>query len=238
MRCAVLTGKLSLRVYLALFIVAAPLQADRSTAVGMLRSDGRVYLGAEIVTAQSAVYAGDKIRTDEGRATVKLKSGDLLVIDRNSEVALPPSSGSLVIGLGKGRMAWTASSPRGFQVDTDGLSLTPAGDVSSLAEISLASDGALVVAVERGSISVSNLRQGPVLISAGNVLTVERRLERAQGKEPGTGAQGKKSTGEKLRTFHIGKLSHAASTAVVAGGIGAAVAIPIIVANTGSSSKP
>jgi hypothetical protein len=43
----------------------------------------------------------------------------------------------------------------------------------------------------------------------------------AQGQAAGTAAHGKMSIGEKLRSFQIGHLSHAASVAVLTAGLGA-----------------
>jgi hypothetical protein len=94
-------------------------------------------------------------------------------------------------------------------------------------------DGSLVVAVHRGKVSIADLRPDAVVVSAGQLITIDPRLAQAQQTKPaGTGAHGKMTVGEKLRTFRIGGLSHQASVAlvaVIAAGAATAITVPLVV---------
>lgn len=200
--------------------------------VGTLRPDGNVYLGKQTVRATSVIYSGDRLTTEEGRATVSFLSNAVMVLDGHSDAALEASADGLRVGLEKGQLALAVPTARPIQVETGGLSLTPIEDFPSFAEVALRADGSVVVAVHRGKVSVNNLRASPVFVSAGQILTVSPRLSQAQGqgKAPvGTGAHGKMTIGERLRTFRIGGLSHTASAAVVLVGLGAAGTAAVVV---------
>jgi len=72
------------------------------------------------------------------------------------------------------------------------------------------------------------------------VITVNPRLAQAQQSKPiGTGAHGKMTLGEKLRTFKIGNLSHGASVAILGGALAGATAAAVIVPLTvGQEESP
>lgn len=220
-------------------LLAEPLRAVTSNPIGLVQTDGVVRLGEEIVRAASVVYSGDRLSTQEGRATISLARSDLLVFDRNSGAAFRKSSEGTFIGLEKGKLSLASSGQLPIQVETDGLTLSPAGTLPSLSEIALSGDGSILVAVHRGTISVGNLGTVPVVLTAGQMLTVNPRLAQSQ-QTVGTGARGKMTLGEKLRTFRIGRLSHAASlgVAVVAIGGAAAAAIILPMALKGSRLSP
>ncbi len=198
--------------------------------VGALQSQGAVYMGDEAVPFHSVVYSGDLLKTGEGRATVTLPRGDLLVVERHSTAAFSRSPEGFSVGLERGQLSLASTAQLPIRIHTDGLALTPDGSFASFAEVALRGDGSVLVAVHRGAISVANLRAAPVLVSAGQLLTVSRRLAQGEKSKPiGTGAHGKMTLGEKLRTFRIDGLSHGASVAIVAGVVGGAAATAIIV---------
>jgi ferric-dicitrate binding protein FerR (iron transport regulator) len=154
------------------------------------------------------------------------------VFDSASNAGLWRSEDGVSVGLAKGRLAFTADPKTPLRVDADGLSLVPTGSFPSLAEIAMRSDGTMSLSVHRGAVAVRNLRAQPVVISAGKFITISPRLaQQAGGKsEPvGTGAHGKMTLGEKLRTFRIGNLSHGASVAILGGMLAGAAAAAIIV---------
>ncbi len=222
----------------AVLFLAGGRPALGATPVGTLRPDGNVYLGNQTVRAASVIYSGDRLTTEEGRATVSFLSNALMVLDGHSDAALEATADGLRVGLEKGQLALAVPTARPIQVDTGGLSLTPVEAFPSLAEVALRADGSVVVAVHQGKVSVNNLRANPVFVSAGQILTVSPRVNRSQGqgKEPvGTGAHGKMTIGEKLRTFRIDGLSHTTSVAIVIVGLGAvataAIVVPIAIRN-------
>jgi len=223
------------------FFLAFPvgmLPAASSTPVGTLRFEGIVYLGGERAHTDSVLYSGDHLRTADGRATISLPRGELLVLGKNSTVAFERSRGGLLVGLEKGQLALAASPQLPVRVETDGLTVSPTGTFPGLAEVALREDGSVAVAVRRGTMAVANLRAEPVIVAAGELLTVSPRLAQAEKSRPvGTAAHGKMTLGEKLRTFRIGRLSHAASVGVLAGIIGGAAAAAIIVPLTVGEEK-
>jgi len=227
---------------LLLTLAAFAYAAGNSASLGTLRIDGSVYVGEEKAHAETVLYSGDRITTSEGHAVVSLSSGPRVVMDRDSSAALTSSTGGLILGVEKGRLALLSDPKSPLQVETDGLRLSPSSTFPTLAEISMLNDGSLTIAVHKGAISVQDLRAEPLEVAAGRIITISPRL--GQQTEPknqsvGTGAHGKMTLGEKLRTFHIGHLSHAASAAIVGGGVVAGAATAIIVPLTvGEESSP
>lgn len=226
-----------------LILPLVSLQAADSSPVGTLRSDGIVLLDGETVRAESLVYPGDQVKTTEGRATISLRHGDLIVLDRHSRAALNRSTQDLTIVVEKGRISVASSGQQALRMEADGLALLPVAKFPSLNEVAMRDDGSLVLSVVRGKVSVEELRPDPVIVSAGQMITISPRLAQAQKSRPvGTGAHGKMTLGEKLRTFRIGSLSHGASVAVVAGVVGAAtataIAVPLTVGQEESPSVP
>lgn len=217
-----------------LVLPVGALPAATPSPIGALRYEGTVYLGQDAVSLNTVIYSGDTLRTGEGKATIALPRGDLVVLGQNSAAALDRTAEALTVGLEKGQLALASSSQLPLRVQADGLTISPTGSFPTLAEIALLDDGTLRLVVRRGKISVAHLRPEPVVLAAGQLLTVNPRLAQSQQKQPiGTGAHGKMTLGEKLRTFRIGGLSHGASLAVVGGVIGgaaaAAIAVPLVV---------
>ena len=219
-----------------LLLPTAALAAGGASPLGTLHSNGQVYVGVHKALAASALYSGDWVSTADGRATLSLARGTRILIDRESLAGLRRADSGVVIGLERGRLAWTMGPKTSVQVETDGLTLTPAGSFPSLAEVAMRADGSLVLSVHRGTVAVGNLRDAPVLVSSGKFITISPRLaqgEQAKSQPVGTGAHGKMTLGEKLRTFRIGNLSHAASVAIVGaifvGAATAAIVIPMAV---------
>jgi hypothetical protein len=219
-------------VWLSLLLVlpVLTLSAASLAPLGTLRCDGVVYLRGETARLGSVVYSGDQLRTAEGRATISLPGGDLMVLDRQSSAALRRSPEGLFVGLEKGRVVWALAAQAPLRVQTDGLTISPRAAFPSLAEVAMRGDGSLVVAVHRGKISIADLRAEPVAVSAGQLITISPRLSQAGQTLPvGTAAHGKMTLGEKLRTFRFGSLSHQASVAVATGVLGGAAATSIVV---------
>lgn len=230
------------RVGLCLLLVlpAISLTAASRSPLGTLRPTGLVILDGDSVRGESVVYAGDQVRTQEGRAALSLPHGSLMVLDRNSSAVLERSHPETAIGLESGTLTVSFAGQEALHVRADGLDLSPAGSFPALAEVAMKGDGSLVVAVHRGKISIADLRAEPVVVAAGQVITVNPRLAQAQQSKPiGTGAHGKMTLGEKLRTFKIGNLSHAASVGIVGGTLAAATATAIVVPLTvGQEESP
>jgi len=226
---------------LTLPVISLP--AANLSPVGTLRSEGNVFLGGDPARTESAVYPGDEVRTEEGRATVSLARGTLVTGGKNSSAIVRRSEGSLVIALAKGQLAVSFAEGMPSRVEADGLNLSPSGSFPTLAEVAMRGDGSLIVAVKRGKLSIADLRADPVSIVAGQVITISPRPAQAPESKPvGTAAHGKMTLGEKLRTFKIGGLSHAASVDVVVGVAAAAavtgVVVPLAVQDQESPSTP
>jgi hypothetical protein len=227
-------------VWLSLLLVLPilTLSAASLAPLGTLRCDGVVYLGGETARPGSVIYSGDELRTAEGRATITLSRGDLMVLDRESSAALRRSAEGLSVGLNRGRILWALATQSPLRVQADGLTVSPSGTFPSVGEVATRGDGSLVVAVHRGKISVADLRAEPVVVSAGQLITISPRVSQSEQTKPvGTGAHGKMTLGEKLRTFRIGSLSHQASVAVMTVVFGSAAATAIAVPLTVGQEK-
>jgi hypothetical protein len=224
----------SIWLSLLLVVPVVTLPAASLAPLGTLRCDGVVYVGGNTALPGSVIYSGDQVKTAEGRASISLPRGDLMVLDHQSTAALRQSTDGLSIGLDRGRVIWSLATQGSLRVQADGLTFAPTGAAPSLAEVAMRGDGTVVAAVHRGKISVADLRAEPVAVSAGQFIVISPRLAQAEESRPvGTGAHGKMTLGEKLRTFRIGGLSHQASMAVVVGVFGgataAAIAVPLAV---------
>ncbi len=230
--------KLEVWFCVSLCLIAGLLQATALNPLGTLRSEGDVYLRGRRTTAEAVVFGGDHLSIGEGLATISFSRGGLAVLERRSTASLQGSADGLAIGLEKGRLTLNLPSPRPVRVETDGLSLSPQGSFPTLTEIALVPNGSLTVAVRQGQISVTHLRPEPIVVSTGQILTVSTRLAEAQKEPVGTAAHGKRSLGEKMRTFHIGHLSHTASVAVAVGGLGGAVVAATVVPHVLKTTSP
>jgi hypothetical protein len=217
-------------------VVAIPLRAELSRAVGTLRSDSTFQLDKLSARGACMLYSGDQVSTEASPATVSFRRGDLLVLDRHTRAMFQMTEGGLVVNLENGALSFRASSADSAQVESEGLTFTRSGSFPSLAEVALRDDGSVVLTVRRGAIAVRNLRPELVVVEAGHYLQVSR----PQAQEVGTGAHGKRTFGEKLRSFQIGSLSHAASIVVLGGAVGAAAAagIAIPLATEGGKASP
>jgi len=235
----------SLGLCLLLVLPTISVAAGNPSALGTLRSDGAVFVGGEKARVATALYGGDHVRTADGRATISLNGGYGVVIDRESSAALRQSSEGVVLLLEKGHMAWSANSKGPLQIETDGLLMSPSESFPALAEVARRNDGSIVLGVHKGTIAIRHLREEAVMVSAGKFITIGPRLSQSQEPQSqpiGTGSHGKMTLGEKLRTFQIGHLSHAASVGIVLGAVGAAaataIAVPLAVGTESSPSAP
>jgi len=218
---------------LPLILLAIPLRAELSRALGTLRSAGTVQLDTLRTRGECTLYSGDRVSTEASPATVSFRRGDLLVLDRQSRAMFQLTEGGLVVDLERGTLSFSASSADDARVESDGLTFIRTGSFPSLAEVALHDDGSIVLAVHQGTVAVGNLQPKPVVVQAGQYLQVSPPRD----KEVGTGAHGKRTFGEKVRSFQIGSLSHATSVALLAVGVvvaAAAIAIPL----AASSSSP
>lgn len=221
---------------LALMVLAAPLPAAAPDVLGTLRSNGAVYLGTVSTQGEVTLYGGDRVSTEASQATVSFLRGNLLVLDRQSRAMFQRTARGPIVNLERGSLSFTASASEAVRVETEGLILSGTGSYPSLAEVALRGDGGLVVAVHRGTLAVANLRPDPVVVKSGQYLTVDPPAAQVVG----TAAHGKQTLGDKLRTFHLGRLSHAASVAALAGILGGitATSIAIPLAHEGPRVSP
>jgi len=201
------------------------LRAELPRAVGTLRSASTVQLDKLSARGECTIYSGDRVSTEASAATVSFRRGDLLVLDRESRARFQLQEGGLVVNLERGALSFDATSADDARVESDGLVFARTGSFASLAEVALRDDGSVVLAVRQGAIAVRNLRPEPVIVQAGQYLRASPPLAQAVG----TAAHGKMTLGDKLRTFHIGGLSHVASVGYVGAAFGAAAVVAIAV---------
>lgn len=231
-------ARLGLCLLLALPVVS--LTAASRSPVGTVRPTGDVFLDGDSVRGESVVYTGDQVKTQDGRASVSLPRGSLVVLERNSSAVIERSNPETSVGLENGTLTVSVASQDPLLVRADGLELSPTGNFPVYAEVAMNGDGSLTVSVRRGKISIAELKAEPVVVAAGQVITVHPRLAQGQQSKPvGTGAHGKMTLGEKLRTFKIGNLSHGTSVAIVGGALVGATATAVIVPLTvGTEESP
>jgi len=188
-----------------------------------------VYLGERAPAAEALVFSGDHLRTGEGVATLAFSRGGLVVLDGHSTASLHSSSSGVSVGLETGKVALSLPAQRAVRVESAGLNLSPTGAFPCLAEVAVGPNGSVVVAVHRGEVSVANLRREPVVVSAGQVITVSPQVAQSQAQAAGTGAHGKLTLSEKLKTFHIGRLSHTTTVALMVAGLGGAATAAVVI---------
>ena len=91
-------------------------------------------------------------------------------------------------------------------------------------------NGAVILSVHRGTVSVKKSQEESVLVKAGDQLTVNRQAA-MKDDTPGTAAHGSSTMGQKMSAFH---LSHGASVALIGVAVvatAAAIAIPLATNN-------
>jgi hypothetical protein len=227
----------ALSVFLLLPAFAA---AAGSAPLGTLRSDGAVYVESTKVPTESALFSGDRVSTVDGRALLSLPHGSSFMIDRATSAVLHGDSQGFTIGLEKGRLTLNSNPLAPLQVETAGLTMTSAGRFPSLAEVAMLADGSVSLSVHRGAIVVRNASEQPIVIKAGNFITVgPQTLQKDQ--TPGTAAHGSKTASQAAKGIRLGSLSHGASVAVVGGLVAvtaAAIAIPLAVNNNSTPASP
>lgn len=224
-------ASLSLTVSLMLpaFVAAAG-----PAPLGTLRAAGVVYVESTAVPTESSLFSGDRVRTEDGRASLALPHGSSVLFERTSSAILQKTAEGLSIGLEKGRLTFTSNPQTPIQVKTAGMALLPAGKFPSLAEVAMMGDGSMLLAVHRGAVSVRNAQEEPIVVKAGNFISVRPQTVR-QNETPGTAAHGSKTAGQKAQGIH---LSHGASMVLIGGIVvatAAAVAIPLAVNNEEAS---
>ncbi len=219
---------LAFAVGLLLSFSGASLQAAALPAVGALQASGAVFVGEGAVPGgHSTLYSGDRLRTGEGQATVSFRGAGLLNLSRQSEALFSSSSTGPSVRLERGGLSFTFFDQPLIQLQTEELVFSSVGSFPSLGEVALAGDGSIVLAVREGTVAVAHLRPQPVLVKAGQQIIISPRT--AQAQSIGTGAHGKTTLGEKLRTFRIGPLSHTASVVALGGILGGVTAVAIAV---------
>lgn len=205
--------------------------------VGTLRSNGSVFVDSTIVPSESSLFSGDRVRTEAGRASLALAHGSSVLFEPASSAVLQKTPEGLFIGLEKGRLTLNSNPQSPIQVETGGIALLPEGKFPSLAEVAMMGDGSMLLAVHRGAVSVRNAQEEPIVVKAGNFISVGPQTVR-QKETPGTAAHGSKTISQAAKGIHIGSLSHTATVAVIGGVVAAAavaVAIPLAVSDEEAS---
>ena len=101
--------KFRLKQALALFLCGllirpAPLTAEPAAILGSVTPQGQVNVGDVRLPGMSALFAGDQIRTDAGRALIQYKQGPRVVLEVDSQASFSPSR----VELQKGQMSFTS----------------------------------------------------------------------------------------------------------------------------------
>jgi len=199
-------------ISLSLFLLLPAFAAAAAPApLGTLRSNGSVFVDTNVVPAASSLFSGDRVRTEEGRASLTLPHGSSVIIERSSTAVLQKTSGGLSIGLEKGRLTFNSNPQAPIQVEVGEMALLPTGKFPSVAEVAMLGNGSMLLSVHRGIVSVRNAQEEPIVVKAGNSLTVGRQGVQ-QDQTPGTAAHGSNTAGQAVHGMH---LSHAASIAVI-----------------------
>lgn len=224
----------------AICLVAESLLAASPNPDGTLRAGARAYVDGTPAEAETTLYSGDRLRAGETRATVSLPQGGLLLLGQQSQATFQNPGEALQVNLEKGRLVFSTTARKPLRVVPEELTFSTTEGSPSFADIALRGYGSRVPAVHRGTASLSELRENPFAVTAGQTLNISPRLAQSQqGSSPiGTGAHGKMTLREKLRTFQMGHLSHGASLAIMGGLLGGVAAAAIIPLALQPSRKP
>jgi hypothetical protein len=146
------------------------------------------------------------------------------------EDAAPSSSTSASSSsLGSGDFPFSSPAEPTLRVGSDNAALRSLGSTYAQAHLGLANDNSARLSLLQEAAPVSNLRRDATVAYPGVRLSSQPRLAQSNIVAVGTAAHGKLSFLEKLNTFRIGRLGHAASVAVLGTIVGSAVALAIVI---------
>lgn len=131
--------------------------------------------------------------------------------------------------LGSGHLPFNLPAEPTLRVGSDNAALRSLGCNYAPADLGLANDNSAGLSLLREAAPVSNLRQDATVGYPGVRLSSQPRLAQSEMVAVGTAAHGKPSFLGNLNTFRIGRLSHAASVAVLGVIVGSAVALAIVI---------
>ena len=117
-------------------------------AVGMIETHGAVRVGGVVTPSSSTLFAGDRVQTESGGASVRYRQGDQIILASESIAAFNPSK----IQLEKGLMTFQTTSVSGIEFSAATLRLEPSSPKTSV-NVTLRNNHASV-AVSEGSLNV------------------------------------------------------------------------------------
>jgi hypothetical protein len=208
-------------------------QQVRSRPIGALQVTGEVRVNDALISTDSTVFAGDRVRTgSDGVAAVSISGRGTLLLQPGSAVSFPDQA-QFLADLEQGRVTLRSlPDTAGFQIRLGSFIAAPVAPAESISEIERAADGSFHIACRKGSVGLIEIdgarslfldaNESVTILADGNLQQAEAPARAPSPTEPAP-PQASKRKQAWLPWLLVG-----------AGGAGAAAAL----AGRGSETRP
>jgi len=238
--CFVHLLALQLILFTALATARPALGAQEKQPLGSLSSVGQVYVSNAVVPAESTIFTGDMLRTDDtatatftmsGKGSFEIASRSQLVFAGSQQYVAELKSGTVVMS--------SMSGASGISLRTGNFVVVGVTQTEqSTAKIDSATDGSFLVTCSEGSIGIIPLEGPPngVFLQAGQSVTISSQGElSAPTATVASNVPATPTTSQTAKKSHTGWIILGVAAA---GGVGAAVALAGHKSSTVSPSIP
>ncbi len=130
-------------------------QQVRSRPIGALQVTGEVRVNDALISTDSTVFAGDRVRTgSDGVAAISVSGRGTLLLQPGSTVSFPDQA-QFLADLEQGRVTLRSlPDTSGFQIRLGNFIAAPVAPAESITEIEHAADGSFRIASRKGSVGL------------------------------------------------------------------------------------
>ena len=208
--------------------------ADSGQVIGKIIVSSGASSGGVILPSGGTILADDLLSTAKGgRALVEFSPTTRAALAEDTAVRFRQSEGALVAEVSLGTLVAERRESAGLVVETPEYKVEPADHGKALYLVAMLPDKSTVVAARYGQVSITEVSSGEnYLLAEGEYAQIPPLSAGAPQRRGQQGPQAAQAAHGKInKPWRIGRLSHAASVAIVALiVIGAALAIALPIA--------
>jgi len=200
--------------------------AERAAVLGRIVAAPPAQVNGVALPADATLLDGDRLATGaQGWARVLLARGEQIHLAAQSDARAVRQGENLTVELNQGRVTLRTNGSD-LRVWSNGLEITPTTDIA-VWEVARLGDSLTLVAAQRGSVEVRSANRTIEVLPGQSFQVQTRLLDDADQTPGGAGSGAGMSANAKL-----------ALTLAILGGLTAAIAIPIILANDNQVVSP
>ncbi len=147
-------GRRSLAVVLVCLLVGIPLPGA-TPPLGIVTQSSRGHLSTAAASPGATIYDGDQLSTDAG-GTLRLRTGaSLMYLAGQTNVTLRSATTGALADLAGGSLVFSSAQASAMEIRAREARIRPAGNVPTVAQISVVGPKELRVAVRRGALEIT-----------------------------------------------------------------------------------